>query len=596
MNIDRVIREAIQEAFQSVFELAIPLEGINLQPTRKEFEGTYTLIVFPFTAACRLAPEVIAEKIGIWLQENTQAIASYNVAKGFLNISIKDAVWLACFNQMYQDKHLGYLPLNGQKIVVEYSSPNTNKPLHLGHLRNNFLGHAVSGILQAAGYEVYKVNLVNDRGIHICKSMIAYQHWGKGETPDSSGLKGDQLVGKYYVKFDQVYKEQVAALTQTLGDAEQAAKQAPLLQEAQAMLKQWEAGDKEVLALWRKMNGWVYDGFDITYQKLGVTFDKVYYESQTYLLGKEVVAEGLAKGVFYKRADGSVWIDLRQEGLDEKLILRSDGTSVYITQDLGTADLRYQDFKPNKLVYVVGNEQDYHFEVLTKIMACLGRPYAADLHHLSYGMVDLPTGKMKSREGTVVDADMLIDEMIETAEEHTNQLGKINDFSPKEAKELYHILAMGALKYFLLRVDAKKRLLFDPRASIDFQGDTGPFIQYTHARIAAVLRKVQQAGIVSNNIVVEEKLILHQLEREVIIELVAFPKKLQEAATAYAPAILAQHALEISKAYNRMYAELSILHEQDATIQLFRIQLSTLVGRVIKTIMYLLGIVVPERM
>ena len=596
MNIDLVLREAIQNAFQSVFELSIPLADVNLQPTRKEFEGTHTLVVFPFTATCKVSPEVIASKIGAWLQENTQVIAGFNVVKGFLNLSIKDAIWLEYFSQMYQDDHLCYLPPKGQKIVVEYSSPNTNKPLHLGHLRNNFLGHAVSEILQAAGYEVYKVNLINDRGIHICKSMVAYQHWGRGETPESSGLKGDQLVGKYYVKFDQVYKEQVAALTQTLGDAEQAAKQAPLLQEAQAMLKQWETGDKEILALWKKMNGWVYDGFDMTYKKLGVTFDKVYYESQTYLLGKEVVAEGLAKGIFYKKQDGSVWIDLTQEGLDEKLILRADGTSVYITQDLGTADLRYQDFKPNKLVYVVGNEQDYHFEVLAKIMARLGRPYAKDLHHLSYGMVDLPTGKMKSREGTVVDADMLIDEMMETAEEHTRELGKIDGFSKEEAKELYHILAMGALKYFLLRVDAKKRLLFDPQASIDFQGDTGPFIQYTHARIAAVLRKVEQAGITFDRTLIDSTLNLHPLEREVIVELVAFSKKLQEAAIAYAPAILAQHVLEIAKAYNRMYAELSILHEQDATIQLFRIQLSVLVARVIKTIMHLLGIVVPERM
>ncbi|MHB9147608.1 MAG: arginine--tRNA ligase [Candidatus Amoebophilus sp.] len=596
MNIDLVLREAIQNAFKSVFELSIPLADVNLQPTRKEFEGTHTLIVFPFTTTCKVSPEVIANKIGDWMQTNTQAIASYNVVKGFLNLSIKDTIWLASFNQMYQNKHFGYLPSNRQKIVVEYSSPNTNKPLHLGHLRNNFLGHAVSEILQAAGYEVYKVNLINDRGIHICKSMVAYQHWGRGETPESSGLKGDQLVGKYYVKFDQVYKEQVATLTQTLGNAEQAAKQAPLLQEAQAMLKQWEAGNEEILALWKKMNGWVYDGFDITYQKLGITFDKVYYESQTYLLGKEVVAEGLAKGTFYKKQDGSVWIDLTQEGLDEKLLLRADGTSVYITQDLGTADLRYQDFKPNKLVYVVGNEQDYHFEVLAKIMARLGRPYATDLYHLSYGMVDLPTGKMKSREGTVVDADMLIDEMIETAEEHTRELGKIDGFSKEEAKDLYHILAMGALKYFLLRVDAKKRLLFDPQASIDFQGDTGPFIQYTYARIAAVLRKVQQAGIAFNDIVEQENFVLHPLEREVIVELAAFPKKLQESALAYAPAILAQHVLEIAKAYNRMYAELSILHEQDTKIQLFRIQLSVLVAQVIKNIMHLLGIVVPERM
>jgi arginyl-tRNA synthetase len=595
MNIDLSLCKSIQKAFQHLFELNLPLEEIELQATRKEFEGTHTLVCFPFASSCKLSPEETANKIGKWMLANTDLLASFNVIKGFLNLVVKDSIWLEAFSHMYQAKKFGYLSPNGQKIVVEFSSPNTNKPLHLGHLRNNFLGHAVSQILEAAGYEVYKVNLINDRGIHICKSMVAYQHWGRGETPASVGLKGDQLVGKYYVKFEQAYKAQVAELIQTLGNPEQAAQQAPLLQEAQNMLESWEAGDVAVLALWEKMNSWVYEGFDVTYKKLAITFDKIYYESQTYLLGKQVVAEGLSKGVFYQKPDGSVWIDLTQEGLDEKLLLRSNGTAVYITQDMGTADLRYQDFKPHQLIYVVGNEQDYHFEVLTKIMQRLGRPYAAHMYHLSYGMVDLPTGKMKSREGTVVDADMLIEEMVETAEKYTKELGKIDGFSAVEAKELYHVLAMGALKYFLLRVDAKKRLLFDPQASIDFQGDTGPFIQYTHARIAAVLRKAEQASI-SFKFKIDNNLSLHPLEREVIIQLNAFPKKLQEAASTYAPAIVAQQALEISKAYNRMYAALSILHEPEHGLKIFRLQLSLLVATTIRTMMQFLGIVMPERM
>lgn len=596
MNIELHLRKAIQQAFQALFNISFPIEDIQLQPIRKEFEGTHTFVTFSFVEACKLTPEILANQIGTWLQQHTDLLAKFNVIKGFLNILIKDKIWLDQFSFMYQANKFGYLPPNGQKIVVEFSSPNTNKPLHLGHLRNNFLGHSLSQILQAAGYEVYKVNLVNDRGIHICKSMVAYQNWGGGETPETAGMKGDQLVGKYYVMFDQAYKAQINELIQSVGDPEYAAKQAPILHEAQEMLKSWEAGDREVLALWEKMNSWVYKGFEDTYKKLAITFDKVYYESETYLLGKEVVAEGLAKGVFYTKPDGSVWIDLAQDGLDEKLLLRSDGTAVYITQDMGTADLRYQDFKPDKLIYVVGNEQDYHFEVLAKIMQRLGRPYAADMYHLSYGMVDLPTGKMKSREGTVVDADTLIQEMENTAEQHTKELGKIDEFSESEAKELYHVLAMGALKYFLLRVDAKKRLLFDPQASIDFQGDTGPLIQYTHARIAAVLRKAQQANIQFKDAQVDNTLCLNPLEREVIVQLNAFPQKLEEAATTYAPSILAQHVLEIAKAYNRMYAELSILHEPDTKVKLFRLQLSALVATSIQTIMKLLGIVVPDRM
>jgi arginyl-tRNA synthetase len=593
--IEHQLQPYIHQAFQQEFGIEVPLQDISLQPTRKEFEGTHTLVTFPFASACKETPEVVAHRLGTWLQFHSPIVANFQVVKGFLNLSLQDNIWLAHFNQAYHDVSFGQAAPNGQKIVVEFSSPNTNKPLHLGHLRNNFLGHAMSQILKAAGYEVYKVNLVNDRGIHICKSMVAYQHWGHGETPISSGLKGDHLVGKYYVLFDKAYKEQVAELTPTLGE-EEAAKQAPWLQEAQQMLERWEAGDAKVLSLWEQMNSWVYAGFDATYQQIGITFDKTYYESQTYLLGKQLVQEGLAQGIFYQKQDGSVWVDLTQEGLDEKLLLRSNGTSVYITQDIGTAELRYEDFKPDKLVYVVGNEQDYHFEVLTKIMHRLGRPYAAGMHHLSYGMVDLPTGKMKSREGTVVDADMLIEEMITTASQHTQALGKIDDFSAQEAQALYHTLGVGALKYFLLRVDAKKRILFDPQASIDLQGDTGPFIQYTHARIQAVLRKVHQQGIQFESVHIEEDFSLHTLEREIIVQLTAFPTKLQEAAANYAPAVIAQYALEVAKAYNRMYAELSILHEPDTKKQLLRIQLSDLVARTLRAILHLLGIAAPDRM
>eukprot|EP01132_Coremiostelium_polycephalum_P003013 gene3013-3763_t len=595
MNVELVLREAIQKAFQEVFKINLSLNDISLQATRKEFEGAYTLVVFPFIAACKVAPEALAIQLGNWLEKNTQVVASFQVIKGFLNLSIRDVVWLEAFNDLYENASWEALPSNGKKMVVEYSSPNTNKPLHLGHLRNNFLGHAVSEILQAAGYEVYKVNLVNDRGIHICKSMVAYKHWGNGETPASSGLKGDHLVGKYYIKFDQVYKEQIALLEAAGADPVEAAQKAPILQEAQQMLKQWEAGDEAVVALWDQMNTWVYAGFEETYQMLGITFHKTYYESQTYLLGKEVVTEGRSKNVFYTKGDGSIWIDLNEEGLGEKLLLRSDGTSVYITQDLGTADLRYQDFQqPDQFIFVVGNEQDYHFEVLQKIMKRLGRPYADQLYHLSYGMVDLPSGKMKSREGTVVDADMLLEEMIETAKQRTNDLGKIDEFSKKEADKLYHILAMGALKYFLLRVDAKKRLLFDPQSSIDFHGDTGPFIQYTHARIAAILRKVDVQEL--HHMVDVHRLSLHPLERELLALLVDFSKNVTEAAAAYAPAILAQYVLEVAKAYNRIYAMLPILGESDPMIRLFRLQLSLLTATTIKKIMHWLGIEVPDRM
>jgi arginyl-tRNA synthetase len=497
---------------------------------------------------------------------------------------------------MSNDPDFGCAPPNGQKVVIEFSSPNTNKPLHLGHLRNNFLGHSVAEILKASGYEVYKVNLVNDRGIHICKSMVAYQKFGQGETPTTTGIKGDHLVGNYYVKFDQVYKAQVVTLTHQLGDRERAAREAPILLEAQQMLQKWEQGDEAVLDLWATMNSWVYQGFETTYQQLGITFDKTYYESQTYLLGKEVVEEALSRGIFYRKEDGSVWADLTEEGLDHKLVLRADGTSVYMTQDLGVADLRYAHYHFDRSIYVVGNEQDYHFEVLFKLMQQLGRSYTTHMYHLSYGMVDLPTGKMKSREGTVVDADQLIEEMVNMAARYTRQLGKIDDFTEVAAYQLFHMLAMGALKYFLLRVEARKRILFDPQASIDFQGHTGPYIQYTHARIAAILRKAQAAGIAYEESVLYDGLSLQPIEREVIMQLYKFPKKLQEAAAAYSPATIAQYVFELAKTYNRMYGEVSILQEQGQGLRILRLSLSATVARTIRQSMQLLGIGVPVQM
>lgn len=598
MYIEQQLVQAIQQALQQQWNLSVATDDLILQPTRKEFEGSHTFVTFPWAKQLKCSPEVAAQQLGDWLQTHSSLVTAFNVVKGFLNLTIADAVWLAQLNTIGRDERFGSAPSNGRKVVIEFSSPNTNKPLHLGHLRNNFLGDAMAAILQAAGYEVYKVNLVNDRGIHICKSMVAYQHFGEGETPATAHIKGDHLVGKYYVKFDQVYKAQVAFMAEQLGDQARAAREAPILVEAQQMLQKWEQGDKEVRTLWTQMNNWVYEGFNATYQQLGICFDKTYYESETYLLGKAVVEEGLTKGAFYQKEDGSIWADLTEEGLDHKLVLRADGTSVYITQDLGVADLRYQDYDFDKSIYVVGNEQDYHFEVLFKLMRRLGRRYTADMHHLSYGMVDLPSGKMKSREGTVVDADQLVAEMIQTAAEHTQALGKVDDFTPEEAQTLHKILALGALKYFLLRVEAKKRLLFDPQASIDFQGHTGPSIQYTHARIAAILRKAQQSGVTYEHsaIDLDYSSVLHPAEREIVVLLYKFPKKLQEAAETYSPALVAQYAFDLAKAYNKLYAEVSILHEPEINLRQQRIYLSSIVARTLRTSMGLLGITMPERM
>lgn len=596
MTIEQQIVAGIREAFQTLFSHELNENELILQPTRKEFEGTYTFVVFSFAKVTKMAPEASGIKIGEYLKANTEVIEDFNVVKGFLNLSLGKNAWLDVFKGLYQNPDFGQLPKNGQKVMVEYSSPNTNKPLHLGHLRNNFLGYSVSEILKANGYEVIKANLVNDRGIHICKSMVAYQHFGNGETPESSGLKGDHLAGKYYVIFDQQYKKQIQELTEKGQTEEQAKKNAPLILEAQEMLLKWEANDPKVISLWETMNAWVYAGFDATYKKMGVDFDKFYYESDTYLLGKDIVDEGLTKGVFFKKSDGSVWVDLSAEGLDEKLVLRGDGTSVYITQDMGTCDLKYQDFKFDKSVYVVGNEQDYHFDVLFKIMRKLGRPYGNGLYHLSYGMVDLPTGKMKSREGTVVDADDLMQEMIDTAESHTKELGKIDGFNAEEASALYETLGMGALKYFLLKVDPKKRMLFNPQESIEFQGNTGPFIQYSHARIAAIMRKAVQLGVDFGTSGYAGMDKLENAERELIVVLYDFEKKIRAAGEEFSPSLLAQYLFDLAKEYNRFYAELSIFNESDPKVQSFRIALSAMTAKTIKAGMKLLGINVPERM
>jgi len=596
MNFQESIIQGIQLAFQNIFNHDLPLEQIALAPTKKEFEGSYTFVVFPFLKISQSTPEATGSQIGEYLKANVPAVSDFNVVKGFLNLVLNENVWLDLFQKIYSNPNVGQLPSNGQKVMVEYSSPNTNKPLHLGHLRNNFLGYSVAEILKANGYEVIKANLVNDRGIHICKSMVAYQHFGNGETPESSGLKGDHLAGKYYVKFDVEYKNQIKELLAAGHSEDEAKKNAPLLLEAQEMLRKWEAGDEAVVSLWKQMNAWVYAGFDATYKKMGVNFDKFYFESDTYLLGKDIVEEGLAKGVFFKKENGSVWVDLTAEGLDEKLVRRADGTSVYITQDLGTADLKYKDFQIDKSVYVVGNEQDYHFDVLFKIMRKLGRSYGHGLYHLSYGMVDLPTGKMKSREGTVVDADDLIQEMIETAEHHTKELGKIEGFNEEQAKELYEILGLGALKYFLLKVDPKKRMLFNPQESIEFQGYTGPFVQYSHARIAAILRKAEQIGVdyqQGNFSAITE---LAESETALIQILNDFDRKIKAAAEDYSPSVIAQYLFDLAKEYNRFYADLPIFHEKDLSIQAFRVALSAQTAKTIKRGMSLLGIQVPERM
>jgi arginyl-tRNA synthetase len=592
MNIQNLLEAKVKEAVLTLFEASLP--AVEFQPTRKEFEGDITVVIFPMLRLVKGNPVEIGEKIGNYLVNEVAEITFFNVIKGFLNLVVSDDFYLNYFNSIKDDASFGLVKIKeDDAVMVEYSSPNTNKPLHLGHIRNNLLGYAVAEILKAAGKKVYKTQVVNDRGIHICKSMVAWQKYGKGETPENTGLKGDKLVGNYYVKFDKVYKKEISALIEEGLDQAAAEKEAPILLEAQQMLLKWEAGDEKVVALWKKMNQWVYDGFAVTYKSLGVDFDKLYYESNTYLLGKDIVAVGLEKGIFYKKEDGSVWIDLTEDGLDEKIVLRSDGTSVYMTQDIGTAIQRVKDY-PNVggMVYTVGNEQDYHFKVLFLILKKLGFSWADNLFHLSYGMVDLPSGKMKSREGTVVDADDLMADMTQTAGNIAEELGKLDGYSTSEKQDLYQIIGLGALKYYILKVDPKKRILFNPEESVDFQGNTGPFIQYTYARIQSILRKAAELNLPDHFGLSE----LHQKEKEVIKQLQLYPEIIQLAAANYSPALIANYAYDLVKEFNSFYQNFSILGEEDDTKKAFRVQLSKKVGEVIASTFTLLGIEVPERM
>ena len=569
-------------------------EQLQIQKTRKEFEGDYTLVVFPLLKKSRKSPEMTANEIGAHIVENTPEVASYNVIKGFLNLTLDASFWADRFVEMVADKGFGQAAPTGRTMMIEYSSPNTNKPLHLGHIRNNLLGYSVAEILKANGHSVIKANLVNDRGIHICKSMLAWKRYGGGETPESSGMKGDHLVGKYYVEFDKHYKAEIKELVAGGMSEDEAKKQASIMREAQEMLRKWETGDEEVRALWTMMNGWVYDGFDVTYKALGVDFDKVYYESQTYLLGKSLVEEGLAKEVFYRREDNSVWIDLTGDGLDEKLLLRGDGTSVYMTQDLGTAFRRFEDNKLDDMVYVVGNEQNYHFQVLKLVLKKLGYAEWSDhITHLSYGMVELPEGKMKSREGTVVDADDLIADMVKTAREMSAELGKLDGCTEEEAEAVSTMVGLGALKYFILKVDPKKTMLFDPRESIDFNGNTGPFIQYTHARICSVLRKAAEQGL-SFEGKAEAAMIGEEIE--LVKMLTEYPSTVAAAGENFAPSMIAAYIYELAKSFNGYYHDHSILKEENAEVRKLRLQLAAQVAQVIRKGMRLLGIEVPERM
>jgi len=597
MNIELALKELITQAFQSLFSHEITIEEISLQPTRKEFDGSYTLVCFPFARISKKKPEETAQVIGEFMQKECDIVSNFNVVKGFLNMVIEESVWVNVLKEITDQENYGQLPASGKEVMVEYSSPNTNKPLHLGHLRNNFLGYAVAEILKANGHNVHKVQIINDRGIHICKSMLAWVKFGNGETPQSSGKKGDKLVGDYYVRFDQEYKKEIGELIEQGQTKAEAEKNAPSIIEAQEMLLKWEDKDPEVYGLWKQMNAWVYEGFDATYKQMGVDFDKLYYESDTYLLGKDEVMKGVASGAFYQKADGSVWVDLTDKGLDEKLLLRADGTSVYMTQDIGTAIQRFKEFPGlSQQIYTVGNEQEYHFKVLFLILEKLGFEWAKENYHLSYGMVDLPTGKMKSREGTVVDADDLMQEMFDTSEAHTKELGKIEGFSEVQAKELYETLGLGALKYFLMKVDPRKRMMFDPEESIQFHGNTGPFIQYTHARISAILRKAKELGYAPTATHFENVKSLEKTEQEAIYLLSEFENKIAEAGREYSPAVIAQYIYDLAKDYNRFYQDVSIFNESDVDKLHFRIAFSQAVAHVIKKGMGLLGVHVPDRM
>ena len=590
VNIEEFILDVVKRTTEELYGTS---DNIQIQKTRKEFEGDYTVVVFPLLRASKKSPEATATELGEKIVAGTPEIKSFNVIKGFLNLVIDQSFWAARFREIAEAKDYGMAAPSGRTIMIEYSSPNTNKPLHLGHIRNNLLGYSVATILKANGHNVIKVNLVNDRGIHICKSMLAWQLYGGGETPESSGMKGDHLVGKYYVEFDKHFKEEVKALVAEGKSEEEAKKCAPIMLAAQEMLRKWEAKDPEIYALWEKMNGWVYEGFDVTYKAMGVDFDKVYYESKTYLLGKSLVEEGLKKGVFFRKEDNSVWIDLEADGLDQKLLLRGDGTSVYMTQDLGTALSRFEQNNLDDMIYVVGNEQNYHFQVLKLVLKKLGYEWSDNIFHLSYGMVELPEGKMKSREGTVVDADDLIAAMIGTAREMSEELGKLDGVSNEEANAISEMVGLGALKYFILKVDPKKTMLFDPRESIDFNGNTGPFIQYTHARIRSILRKAEESGISTEGYT--NAGLLNE-EVELIKQLSEYPSVVRSAGEQFAPSIIAAYAYELAKQFNGYYHDHSILKEENTTTRAMRLMLASTIASVIRSAMALLGISVPERM
>lgn len=595
--IEQQLSAAIRSAIQTLYGVAIAPEQAVLQKTKKEFEGHLTLVVFPFLRISKKTPEQTAQEIGEYLLEHEPSVASFNVIKGFLNLTIAGSNWIEMLNAMHAQETYGitHPAEEAPLVMIEYSSPNTNKPLHLGHVRNNLLGYSLSEILKANGNRVIKTNIVNDRGIHICKSMLAWQKWGEGVTPESSGKKGDHLVGDFYVMFDKYYREEVGQLVASGLSKEEAEARSPLMAEAREMLRRWEAGDAEVRELWNRMNGWVYDGFDRTYKRLGVDFDKIYYESETYLEGREKVLEGLKKGLFYRRDDGSVWADLRPEGLDEKILLRSDGTSVYMTQDIGTAKLRFDDYPIDRMIYVVGNEQNYHFQVLSILLDKLGFAFGKGLIHFSYGMVELPEGKMKSREGTVVDADDLMDEMIATARDISNELGKLDGLSPSEADDIIRVIGLGSLKYFILKVDPRKNMTFNPKESIDFNGNTGSFIQYTYARIRSVLRKAEEQGLV-----IPEQLPtdtpVNAKEQTLIGSLADFASTVKEAGETYSPACIANYVYDLVREFNQFYHDYTILGESDERIRQLRLTLSAETAKIVRSAMSLLGIEMPERM
>lgn len=591
---DKIVAQAAVNAIHKLWETEVDPSSVQVQITRKEFEGDYTVVVFPFVKTSRQAPEATGAAIGEWIVANVPEISAFNCVKGFLNLSLSNEYWNSVLAEMVQTPDFGQLPDTGRTVMVEFSSPNTNKPLHLGHIRNNLLGWSVSRLLEANGHRVIKANLVNDRGIHICKSMLAWLKTCNGATPESLGVKGDHLVGDCYVKFNDLYKAEVEALVKGGMEKEEAEKNAPIMKEAQAMLVKWEQGDPEVRELWKKMNSWVYAGFDKTYSDLGISFDKIYYESQTYLLGKALVQKGLDMGIFERQEDGSVWCDLTSDGLDRKLLLRGDGTSVYMTQDLGTAERRFDEYKLDELIYVVGNEQNYHFQVLKLILGKLGFGWSDDIYHLSYGMVELPEGKMKSREGTVVDADDLIEKMYNTAKETSLELGKLDGMSEQEQDELFRMLSLGALKYFIIKVDPKKTMLFDPKESIDFNGNTGPFIQYTHARIKSILRKAADQGIDLGEALQSTE--LNPKEVRLVKILNSFPAKIAEAGLAHSPALVANYAYELAKDFNQYYHDTPILREEDASKLQLRLNLISMIARVLVKAMDILGIRLPERM